>query len=168
VDGALRNPVPVSALDALGVDLRLAVNLHAHPVREILSTPRPEGRTRAPLSSRVAEAIDGGLARFRRKARGAPTRPADPDETGAPNLFEILTASMTILEHELARHRLASEEVDVVLTPDVHGIRSLEFHKGRQAIAAGAAAAEAELGRIQELVKRRRRLRRYWSRGSNS
>ncbi len=168
VDGALRNPVPVSALDAHGADLRIAVNLHAHPVREILSAPRGEGRPRAPLSARVAEAIDGGLARFRRGRRGTRAGAPDPDEVGAPNLFEILTASMTILEQELARHRLASEAVDVVLTPDVHGIRSLEFHKGRQAIAAGAAAAEAELPRILELLKRRRRLRRYWSRGSNT
>jgi NTE family protein len=168
VDGALRNPVPVSALDALGAEIRLAVNLHSQPVREMLTAPRGEARPRAPLSARVAEAIDGGLARFRRGRRPGAERPVDPDEVDAPNLFEILTASMTILEHELARHRLASEPVDVVLTPDVHGIRSLEFHKGRNAIAAGARAAEAELPRIQELLKRRRKVRRYWSRGSNS
>jgi NTE family protein len=116
----------------------------------------------------VADAIDGGLSRLRRGRRGAAARRAEAEEAGAPNLFEILTASMTILEHELARHRLASEAVDVVLAPDVLGIRSLEFHKGRQAIAAGVSAAEAALPEIVELLKRRRRLRRYWSRGSNS
>jgi NTE family protein len=168
VDGALRNPVPVSALLALGADVRIAVNLHAQPVREILSASRGEGRPRAPLSARVAEALDGSLARFRRRRSDKAPRRPDADEAGAPNLFEILTASMTILEHELARHRLVSESPDVVLAPDVHGIRSLEFHKGRQAIAAGVAAVEAELPRIQEILKRRRRLRRYWSRGSYS
>jgi NTE family protein len=166
VDGALRNPVPVSALEGFGVDVRLAVNLHAQPVREMLAGPRTgEAGPRAPLSARVAEMIDGGLAKLRgaRKARVARAADVEP-EPNAPNLFEILTSSMTILEHELARHRLRAEPVDLVLAPDVHGIRSLEFHKARQAIAAGVAAAEAELPKIRELVRKPRRLSSYFER----
>ena len=77
---------------------------------------------------------------------------------------------MSILEHEIARHRLAREPVDVVLAPDLRGIRSFEFHKAEQAIRAGREALEAKLPEIRALLPRRRagKLARYFSLGSSS
>jgi len=161
VDGALRNPVPVSALDPLGVDVKVAVNLHASPVREL------ELRARArPVLSRLGGAIETGLARLRRQ----PVTPAEPEPEleAAPNLIEILTASASVLEHEIAKHRLAREPVDVVLAPDVRGIRSFEFHKGPHAVAAGRAELLAKLPEIKAALARRPRLARYFSLGSSS
>ncbi len=153
VDGALRNPVPVSALAELGADVRVAVNLHHELVREIIQT----GARRAPssrpiIATRVGEAIESGLARFRK--RGRTPKPANDDES-LPNLFEIMTASMSLVEYELARHRLATDPVDVVIEPDVHGIRSFEFHKARQAIQAGEAAGEAGIEPLRRHLRRR-------------
>ncbi|HTO09407.1 MAG TPA: patatin-like phospholipase family protein, partial [Myxococcota bacterium] len=51
VDGAIRNPVPVSPLEELGVDVRVAVNLQTHPVREL----EPRAR-RARMMSRIGDA----------------------------------------------------------------------------------------------------------------
>ena len=154
VDGALRNPVPVSVLDSLGADVRVAVNLHAQPVREL---SRAGGRAQAPsapassMPVRVGDAIERGLARFRQRRRGT----SDNGPEVGPNLFEILTASMTVLEHELAKHRLASEPVDVIIAPDVHGIRSLEFHKARRAITAGLHEVQTHVSEIQAQLSRR-------------
>ncbi len=161
VDGALRNPVPVSALDALGAELRVAVNLHSQPVREITRAGRTRSESARPgFSIRVGDAIERSLGRFRQRGRGAV--PTNGGEVG-PNLFEILTASMMVLEHELARHRLASEPVDVIIAPDVQGIRSLEFHKARRAIAAGRVEVEAHFDEITaQLRKRTRTRRRAW------
>lgn len=154
VDGALRNPVPVSALEDLGVDMRIAVNLHGQPVREL---SRPSARSswtaRTSVGQRAGEMIERGLASFRRRVRGT----AEPEEIG-PNLFEILTASMTVIEHELARHRLARERVDVLIEPDVHEIRSLEFQKARKAIQAGLRQTREQVGEIRSGLKKRR----YW------
>ncbi len=73
------------------------------------------------------------------------------------------------LEHELARHRLARDPVDVVIEPDVHGIRSLEFHKGPKAIAAGYREVGAHIAEIETALRRRRRRgRRYFSASSTS
>ena len=163
VDGAICNPVPVSALEELGADVRIAVNLHHEPVREIVTLP--SGRRRPTIAGRVSDVIDSRLARFRGKARprrktSKLTRPApDSDDGEVPNLFEILTASMSVIEYELAQHRLARDPVDVVVEPDVHGIRAFEFHKGKQAIAAGLKAAEERLPEIQRELKRRPRRR---------
>jgi NTE family protein len=158
VDGALRNPVPASVLDQLGVDVRLAVNLHARPVREIVGrrsrVPRGKGR----VTGRILDSLEERVAKLRGRRSGS-TR-SMRSTIGGPNLFEILTASMTILEHELARHRLTLDPVDVLLTPHVEGVRSFEFHRARSAIHAGVLAAEAKLPEIRRAISRRRKLPR--------
>ena len=157
VDGAIRNPVPVSDLGELGADVRVAVNLHHDPVREIVSLPGVDGR-RSSIASRVSEAIDTRLARFRRKDRSAPG--LAEGKRNVPNLFEILTASMTVIEYELAQYRLARDPVDVLIEPDLHGIRAFEFHKAKQAIAAGRRAAEEKVDEVKRALRKRRRLGR--------
>ena len=109
VDGALRNPVPVSVLGALGAEARLAVNLHARAGRE------------APLAE--------------------------------PKLLDVLSASMMVVEHELARHRLAREPADVVLEPDVRGLRTFEMHKASGAIDAGRAEVDRRMGEIRAALE---------------
>ncbi len=159
VDGAIRNPVPVSALEELGADVRVAVNLHHHPAREIVALPSGHASRRPTIAARVSEAIDTRLARFRRRTR-AVSAPNGNDEKGVPNLFEILTASMSVIEYELAQYRLARDPVDVVIEPDVRGIRAFEFHKAKQAIAAGLSAAADHVTEIEKQLSRRLRGRR--------
>ncbi len=149
VDGALRNPVPVSALNEFKPDLRIAVNLHAQPVREIDRGFRSAAKSRSSLF----DTIENGLSKFRRSGKSAEA--AEAEAAGGPNLFEILTSTMSVVEYELARHRLAHEAVDFILTPDVHGIRTFEFHKAKRAIRAGQSAAEEQLEAIVKQVNRR-------------
>jgi NTE family protein len=159
VDGALRNPVPVSELDGLDVDVRLAVNLHSRPAREIRSLDGGDGPSRRPpLTRRIARAVESGVTRLRRRASGEPAGATLPEAGSGPNLFEILLASMSILEHELALHRLAREQVDVVFTPDVRGIRAFDFQKARQAIHAGEREAEARMPEVKQVLAARRRI----------
>jgi NTE family protein len=158
VDGALRNPVPVSALEDLGADVRVAVNLHHAPVREISRPSRAADRassSRRRIRTRVSEALERGRARLRGAPRPPPGTPESAEDETAPNLLEILTASMSVLEYELARHRLRHDPVDLVIEPDVHGIRTFEFQKARQAIAAGLRDVEPHIAEIQRLVSRR-------------
>lgn len=160
VDGAIRNPVPVSALDEMDVDVRVAVNLHHQPVREIASLPAAKrGKRGQTVAARVSDAIDRRIARFRRRAH-TPRSRTEEDDGGLPNLFDILTASMSLLEYEIARHRLALDPVDVVIEPDVHSIRAFEFHKAHLAVRAGHAAATACIGEIERALRRRKLLRR--------
>jgi NTE family protein len=170
VDGAIRNPVPVSALGEMGADFRIAVNLHHEPVREIVSGPSVR-LSRSTIAARVADAIDTRMARFRRKAKTRPSADEpngdgedggnDGDgKAGVPNIFEILMASMSVIEYELAQHRLARDPVDVLIEPDVRRIRAFEFHKAHQAIAAGRKAAEAQIDEIRRQLTRRLRVRR--------
>ena len=159
VDGALRNPVPVSALATLGADVCVAVNLHQTPVREITERPRREGRRR--VTGRMGDALEQQLSRFRKRpvfAEQAEPEAEDSEPEGLPNVFEVLTASMSVVEYELAQHRLAREHVDVCIEPDVHGVRAFEFHKADQAIQAGYIAARPAAA----AVRRAQRLPRWW------
>lgn len=163
VDGAIRNPVPVSPLEALGAEVRVAVNLHSQPVREL------EPRTRrASMMSRISSAFESGLARLRGRTH-SPEEPEPEPEAAGPNLLEVITASMSVLEHEIAKHRLAREPVDVILTPDLRGIRSWEFHKADTAVTAGRAELDAKLPEILAALRKPRGvLARYFSLGSSS
>jgi NTE family protein len=158
VDGALRNPVPVSALEELGADVRVAVNLHHVPVREISRPSRATAggsRSRPRIRTRVSEALERGLSRLRRGSRTSSSPAEEVEDEAAPNLLEILAASMSVLEYELARHRLRHDPVHVVIEPDVHGIRTFEFQKARQAIAAGLRDVAPHIPEIQRRVSRR-------------
>jgi NTE family protein len=160
VDGALRNPVPVAALEPFGVDVKVAVNLHAQPLVF----------TRVPQERRRHLSVAGGmpitmLARYRRRPRARSTRSraagrAEPDRD--PHRLD---------ERARARDRAAptgARAVDVVLAPDVRGIRSFEFHKGPRAVAAGRKELESKLPEIRAALAKRPRLARYFSLGSSS
>jgi len=157
VDGALRNPVPVSALSVLGADVRIAVNLHRTPVREIADRSRWGGRRS--VTARMSDALEQQLSRFRKRPRVP--EPPELESDGLPNLLEVLTASMSVVEYELAQHRLAREHVDVRIEPDVHGIRAFDFHKAAPAIEAGliatrgAGAAVRRAQRLPQWLRRR-------------
>ncbi len=161
VDGALRNPVPHSALEAFDVDIRIAVNLHHAPVREIVGWGRTPARR--PAKERLADAIDRRLARLlgssRRPRKRESARIEEEAEPQIPSLFDILTASMAVIEHELARHRLANDPPELVLEPDLHGIRAFEFQKARRAIRRGALEVERRLPEIQRALRARPRSR---------
>jgi NTE family protein len=155
VDGALRNPVPVSALRALGCDIAIAVNLQSRAVPE-LAVRAPPGRG-APAAPEESEERRGRA--WWRARRTASATEEDP----LPNVLEILTASMSVLSYELAQHRLAREHVDIRIEPDLGGVRAYEFHRASDAIEAGRRAATEALPEIERLQRRRRLLRRLRS-----
>src|SRR5262249_44921559 len=160
-DGAIRNPVPVSPLEELGVDVRVAVNLQTQPAREL----EPRAR-RARMMSRIGDAFERRFARLRGRALAEPEPAAE--ELSGPNLIEILTVAGGGRAPEPARHRLAREPVDVVLTPDLGPIRSFEFHKAPRAVNAGRRELEAKLPEIRAALRKRAGLARYFSLGSSS
>lgn len=159
VDGALRNPVPVSALAELGADVRVAVNLHHRPVRELSISRRPSTGRRAALRTRLSDLFEEGVARLRGRPRSEEPEEELVESEALPNLFEILTASMSVLEYELAQHRLARERVDVLIEPALDGIRAYDFHKAARAIQAGRHAAEDATSAVQRALRRPRILR---------
>lgn len=135
VDGALVNPIPVTACRALGARLVIAVNLNADTF----------GRGR--VGERVAESDE--FADFEEGAgRGFSfSRPVDMmmrqmfgHERNAPNMFGVMVASLNIVQDRLSRSRLAGDPPDVMVTPRLGHVGLLEFHRADEAIKEGEAS----------------------------
>jgi NTE family protein len=75
---------------------------------------------------------------------------------GLPNLFQIIQRSLGIMEDTIIN--IGLEEADVVIQPNVHNIKMLDFDKARQAIRAGEKAAKKALPKIRALIKYKSKL----------
>ncbi len=138
-DGALVDPLPVAACRALGADLVIAVNLNT----DVVGKSR-----RAVTEAPVAMGFDPGVLT---QAFGAPLAPPLPENltrglfqrsAEAPNLFGVMSTSLSIMQDRLTRARLAGDPPDVHVTPRVGHIGLLEFDRAEEAIREGEEAVE--------------------------
>lgn len=150
VDGALVNPVPVSACRALGAQMTIAVNLAADPL----------GRTRKPgavvptaAGFDLLKAIDEDLpAGPRPSAIGALARRVFRRDYEGPSLFGVMVSSLGIITDRITRSRLAGEPPDVHIAPRIGHIGLLEFDRADDCIAEGEAAVERSLPDLHDAL----------------
>jgi NTE family protein len=153
VDGALVNPVPVSAARAFGARVVIAVNLEADRF----------GRG-ATIASHGADPGDGqpvtvpekplnGFARLRRMF-GAERALKRELIAGAvrPSFSTVMIESFNIMQDRLTRMRLAGDPPDVHITPRIGHIGWLDFHRAADAIEVGRTAAEKALDSISQTI----------------
>lgn len=148
MDGALVNPVPVTAARALGADVVMCVNLNGE-----------SGGRGTTIQSHAAEPDDeawssGGVA-----ARNwlSPMRDAarifrrDREEAGlaAPGLANVMVDVFNITQDRIARSRLAGDPPDVMVSPKLARIGLFEFHRAEEAVDLGRAAAARALDELR-------------------
>ena len=78
--------------------------------------------------------------------------------TQPPNIFATLYQSIYIKEHIIIK--LRTPRADIVISPDVSHIGVFEFHRGKEAIAAGYEAANSSMSRLLELINRQSDLKK--------
>jgi NTE family protein len=153
VDGALVNPVPVSAARALGARVVIAVNMDAdrfgrgatiashgaEPADEQPSAPPPEP--------------SNGFARLRGLfgAERALKREIIDGDT-RPSFSSVMIESFNIMQDRLTRMRLAGDPPDVHITPHIGHVGWLEFHRAAESIEVGRAATEKAIDSITESI----------------
>lgn len=153
VDGGLSNPLPVSVARMLGADVVIAVDLN-HGVVD--GRPRLKRRT-APTPADAQQQAQGWVRDYRRvmddlksrllagrNTRAQFSRWADRSDA-LPNLFEVLLASVNVMEMHLTRMRLVIEPADLLIRPPLADIRFLEFGRAAEAIDIGYRAAAQAL-----------------------
>jgi NTE family protein len=153
VDGALVNPVPVSAARAFGARLVIAVNLDADrfgrgaTIASHGADPGDDPPAEPPANMR------NGFARLRSMfgAERALKRELIAG-TARPSFSTVMIESFNIMQDRLTRMRLAGDPPDVHITPRIGHIGWLDFQRGAEAIAVGRAAAENAMGPISELI----------------
>jgi NTE family protein len=143
MDGALVNPVPVSAARALGARVVIAVNLHADVFGKgtVIQTL---DNNEIPASEIEPRRIVNPLNFFRRDLLA--------DGTGPRGITSVMVDAFNITQDRIARSRLAGDPPDVMISPKLRDIGLFEFHRAAEAIRLGEEATEKMLGEIAETV----------------
>jgi NTE family protein len=151
MDGALVNPVPVSAARALGARLVIAVNLNSelsgHGV-----TISSHGSDEEDLKAiREMRERPTGLRQFlnpefllKRQFMSAP---------GRPNIAHVMIDAFNIMQDRVTRSRLAGDPPDVLVSPRMGKIGLFDFHRAKDAIAVGEQYMQRAIPEITEALE---------------
>lgn len=150
VDGALVNPVPVSAARALGARIVIAVNLNADTL----------GRGTV-IASHGSDDEDD-LTRAQTRGRKNSLREIISPEhlirrhflgrSAQPGISTVMIDAFNVMQDRVTRSRLAGDPPDVAINPRLGHIGLFEFHRAREAIDIGAQATGRAIGDIAEAV----------------
>jgi NTE family protein len=134
IDGAVVNPIPVSACRAIGARLVISVNLNSDAFAgTVVQQPKR-------LGGENGEELPLERSSALRQMLGGST---------TPGLTTVLVAAFNISQDRLSRSRLAGDPPDVNIVPRTPGIGLFDFDKAAEAIAAGREAAERALPDIE-------------------
>jgi NTE family protein len=150
VDGALVNPVPVSAARALGAEIVIAANLSSD-VFTHSTTIYSHGQPVAVPETVIAETPP--KRRFSKLF--SPERTVKREFFGGggrPGISSVMADAFNIMQDRITRARLAGDPPDLLITPRVGQIGWFDFHRAADLIAFGARAAERALDAIEETI----------------
>ena len=154
VDGALVNPVPVSAARAFGAEIVIAANLssdvfaHSHHDLFPWRVRRSRGRAEHRCSSRLPPKRGFGKL-------FSPERTMKREFFGGggrPGISSVMVDAFNIMQDRITRARLAGDPPDLLISPRVGQIGWFDFHRADELIAHGARAAERAIDSIQEAI----------------
>nr|WP_249798487.1 patatin-like phospholipase family protein [Bradyrhizobium zhengyangense] len=151
VDGALVNPVPVSAARALGAEIVIAVNLSTD-IFTHSTTIHAHGAMPVPVATPVAEEVP---AKRRFPRIFSPEKTVKREffgSAGRPGISSVMIDAFNIMQDRITRARLAGDPPDLLITPRVGQFGWFDFHRAEDLIAHGARAAERALESIQETI----------------
>ena len=146
VDGALVNPVPVSAARALGARLVIAVNLNSDLFGRgtiIADHGSDDSDEIEPEKANGLRGMFAGNRSLRRQVLGSRGRPGIPT---------VMVEAFNVMQDRITRARLAGDPPDVLISPRLGGIGWFDFHRAKEAIDIGTEAAEKSTDAVTEAV----------------
>lgn len=149
VDGALVNPVPVSAARALGAEIVIAVNVsteafgHGATIAAHGGHPRDDAPADQPRAKPRLRGLFSAESAIRREFFGDP---------GRPGISTVMAEAFNIMQDRITRARLAGDPPDVLISPRVSQIGWFDFHRAGEAIERGEVAAARTMDSIEEAV----------------
>jgi len=153
VDGALVNPVPVSAARALGAEIVIAANLSSD-VFTHSTTIFSHGSTAEPVEPATDEMAPEppkrGIGKFFSAERTV--KREFFGGMGRPGISTVMVDAFNIMQDRITRARLAGDPPDLSITPRVGQIGFFDFHRADDLISHGARAAERAIDSIQDAI----------------
>jgi NTE family protein len=157
VDGALVNPVPVSAARAFGAEIVIAANLssdvfahsttvysHGASAEVAVVAPEPEPPPEPIPPKRGFGRLFSAERAVKREFFGG---------GGRPGISSVMVDAFNIMQDRITRARLAGDPPDLSIAPRVGQIGWFDFHRADDLIAHGARAAERAIESIQEAIQ---------------
>jgi NTE family protein len=147
MDGALVNPIPITAARALGADIVICVNLNG------------EVRVRGTViqsydaETAIEQEIDEEIEAPRRWGIFPAARAEKPRKPNAPGFASVMVDAFNITQDRIARSRLAGDPPDVMIAPKLARMGLFEFHRAQECIALGRQATERALPDIMEILQ---------------
>jgi NTE family protein len=157
MDGALVNPVPVTAARALGADVVVCVNLNndlagrGTVIQNYASDPDPdsEEETMVPeLEVRPSSRWFDGISDAAKRVRNLVGRPSE----NRPGLAGVMIDAFNITQDRISRSRLAGDPPDVMIGPRLGRVGLFDFHRAEETIDLGRQAAHRALDEIAAVV----------------
>lgn len=137
IDGAVVNPIPVSACRAMGARVVIAVNLNtdAFGSGTVIQTPHPfrGGSHPSGLPDAAARSLDSLVS-------------------DKPSITAVLVAAFNISQDRLARSRMAGDPPDITIAPRAADIGIFDFDRAADSIRLGREAAESALPHLESLM----------------
>ena len=155
VDGALVNPVPVSAARAFGAEIVIAANLssdifahsttiYSHgPSAELTVAVAPDTMIEPAAPKRGLGRLFSAERTMKREFFGT---------AGRPGISSVMVDAFNIMQDRITRARLAGDPPDLLISPRVGEIGWFDFHRADDLIAPGTRAAERAIDSIQEAI----------------
>jgi NTE family protein len=151
VDGALVNPVPVSAARALGARLVIAVNLNSDLFGRgtiIASHGSDEEDLKAAAEAAMPKS-NGFRGIFTREPS---LRRQIVGRRGKPGIPTVMIEAFNVMQDRITRARLAGDPPDVLISPRLGNVGWFDFHRAKEAIDIGTEAVERSLESINEAI----------------
>lgn len=155
VDGALVNPVPVSACRALGAHMVIAVSLNGDAFGPVGSSHEVDfEREEEPEldASEIAIMAQQSLNKIRPdrillKSLLGSTKPGK-----SPRIGSVMMGALNIVMDRISRSRLAGDPPDVFVAPRIGHIGMLEFTRADELIERGYRAMQHEIPLIRSVI----------------
>jgi NTE family protein len=149
MDGALVNPIPITAARALGAEIVICVNLNS----EVRARGTVIQSYDASEPSTDEQEIEAAISEPRRWGIFAPPRANRPKKPNAPGIATVMIDAFNITQDRIARSRLAGDPPDVMIAPKLSKLGLFEFHRAAECIELGRQATERALPDIVELIR---------------
>ncbi len=133
VDGALVNPVPVSAARALGAEIVIAANLSSDVFTHSTTIYSHGPSAEAPEAVIEPEPPKRGFGRLFSAERTM--KREFFGSGGRPGISSVMVDAFNIMQDRITRARLAGDPPDLLITPRVGQIGWFDFHRADDLIA---------------------------------
>jgi len=156
IDGALVNPVPVSAARALGAHMVIAVSLNGDAFGPIGSSHELEFTKEAEGDGDSVDPFElasQSLNKLRPDRLLLKSMMGNTSPGKTPKIGSVMMSTLNIVMDRISRSRLAGDPPDVFIAPRIGHIGMLEFTKADELIERGYRAMQHEIPLIKSVIE---------------